>query len=103
MKYQYLGTSRLNASVIGMGAWAIGGGASWGNQVDDDEAMRTIEMAFDSGINFFDTAPAYGWGHSERLLGRVIQGRRDQLSFRKGISAPMRTGIRGICPRTADG
>ena len=79
MKYLKLGSSELNASVVGMGAWAIGGGASWGSHVDDDLAVQTIEKAFDSGINFFDTAPGYGWGHSEKLLGRVIQGRRDQF------------------------
>lgn len=78
-KYLKLGSSDLNASVIGMGCWAIGGGASWGSHVDDDLAIATIEKAFDSGINFFDTAPVYGWGHSEQLLGRVIQGRRDQF------------------------
>ncbi|TWU33281.1 aldo/keto reductase [Novipirellula artificiosorum] len=79
MQYRNLGSSDLKASVVGMGAWAIGGGASWGSKVDDEEAIRTIETAVDSGINFFDTAPAYGWGHSERLLGRAIQGRRDQV------------------------
>ena len=79
MKYLKLGSSDLNASVVGMGAWAIGGGASWGSHVDDDLAIATIEKAFSSGINFFDTAPGYGWGHSEQLLGRVIQGRRDQF------------------------
>ena len=79
MKYLNLGSSDLNASVVGMGAWAIGGGASWGSHVDDNLAIETIEKAFNSGINFFDTAPGYGWGHSEQLLGRVIQGRRDQF------------------------
>lgn len=79
MRYLKLGSSDLNASVIGMGAWAIGGGSSWGSHVDDDLAIQTIEKALDMGINFFDTAPGYGWGHSEKLLGRVIQGRRDQF------------------------
>jgi methylglyoxal reductase len=79
MKYLKLGSSDLNASVIGMGAWAIGGGASWGSRVDDGMAIQTIERAFDSGVNLFDTAPGYGWGHSEKLLGRAIQGRRDQF------------------------
>ena len=79
MKYLNLGSSNVKASVVGMGAWAIGGGASWGTNVDDGLALQTIEEALDSGINFFDTAPGYGWGHSEQLLGRVIQGRRDQV------------------------
>ena len=79
MKFQPLGQTGIEASVVAMGAWAIGGGASWGDKVADDEARRTIEAAFDAGINFFDTAPAYGWGHSERLLGQVIEKRRDQF------------------------
>ena len=79
MKFKKLGQTDIEASVVAMGAWAIGGGASWGDKVADDEAVRTIEAAFDAGINFFDTAPAYGWGHSERLLAQVIEGRRDQF------------------------
>ncbi len=79
MRYRNLGSSDLNASVIGMGAWAIGGGASWGSKVDDALAIQTIEEALDAGINFFDTAPGYGWGHSEKLLGSVLRGRRDQF------------------------
>jgi methylglyoxal reductase len=79
MKYLYLGSSNLKASVVGMGAWAIGGGASWGTHVDDSLAIRTINQALDVGINLFDTAPGYGWGHSEQLLGRAIEGRRDRF------------------------
>ncbi len=79
MKFRTLGKSDIEASVVAMGAWAIGGGASWGDKIADGEAKNTIAAAFDSGINFFDTAPAYGDGHSEQLLGEVIQGRRDKF------------------------
>lgn len=79
MKYLPLGNSGLSSSVIGFGAWAIGGGAVWGDASDDAESINTIRSALDAGINLLDTAPAYGWGHSERLIARAIEGRRDQV------------------------
>ena len=69
-----------------MGCWAIGGtlwGAGdgqpygWG-EVDDDESVRTVHRALDLGVNFFDTASNYGAGHSERVLGRALAGRRER-------------------------
>lgn len=79
MKYLPLGDSGLSSSVIGFGAWAIGGGEVWGNDSEDAESIRTITAALDAGINLLDTAPAYGWGHSERLIARAIAGRRDEV------------------------
>lgn len=69
----------MSASVIGFGAWAIGGGAVWGAAPDDAESIQTIQAALDAGINLLDTAPAYGWGHSERLIAKAIAGRRDEV------------------------
>lgn len=69
----------MSSSVIGFGAWAIGGGAVWGGASDDAESIQTIQAALDSGINLLDTAPAYGWGHSERLIAKAIEGRRDDV------------------------
>ncbi len=72
-------------STMGLGCWAIGGPwtydgreVGWG-KVDDDESTRAIHKALDMGITFFDTADCYGCGHSERILGRALQGRRDQV------------------------
>ncbi len=79
MKYLPLGDSDLSSSVIGFGAWAIGGGAVWGDASDDSESVKTIVAALDAGINLLDTAPAYGWGHSERLIAKAIAGRRDEV------------------------
>lgn len=79
MKHLPLGNSGLSASVIGFGAWAIGGGAVWGDASDDAESINTIRTALDAGINLLDTAPAYGWGHSERLIAKAIEGRREQV------------------------
>jgi aryl-alcohol dehydrogenase-like predicted oxidoreductase len=67
-----------------MGCWAIGGvfqynniQAGWG-EVDDSESLRTIQQARESGVTFFDTAAAYGAGHSERILGRAVAGWRHE-------------------------
>jgi aryl-alcohol dehydrogenase-like predicted oxidoreductase len=67
------------ASRVGLGTWAMGG-FQWGG-TDDDESVRTIHAALDLGINLIDTAPAYGFGHSEEVVGRAIaeRGKRDQV------------------------
>ena len=78
MKRRPLGKSGPSASIIGLGAWVLGGGRIWGRDTDDAESVRTIQAALDLGINLVDTAPAYGWGRSERVVGRALKGRRDQ-------------------------
>src|SRR3954452_17875508 len=71
----------LNREVsrIGLGTWSIGGWM-WGGS-DDQEALRTIRAAFDAGINLLDTAPAYGFGHSEEVVGKALAqyGKRDDV------------------------
>src|SRR5690606_20418536 len=85
MNKRKLGRSNIEVSPLGMGCWAIGGvwqfldiQAGWG-EVDDAESIRTIQYAFDNGINFFDTAANYGTGHSERILAQTLAGKRDQV------------------------
>jgi len=78
MKQRPLGNSGLSASVVGLGAWVLGGGPTWGQETDDAESVRAIQGALDLGINLIDTAPAYGWGRSERVLGQALKGRRHQ-------------------------
>lgn len=78
MKYRPLGSSKLQASVVGLGAWVLGGGPIWGQDTDDQESVRTIQLAIDLGVNLIDTAPAYGWGRSERVVGQALKGRRDR-------------------------
>lgn len=63
-------------SRIGLGTWAIGGWM-WGG-TDDAASIETLRKALDSGINLIDTAPVYGFGHSEEVVGRALEGRRDQ-------------------------
>src|SRR6187399_161917 len=72
MQRRRLGRTDMDVSVIGFGAWAIGG--SWG-AVDDDESMRALHAAIDSGVNFIDTADVYGDGRSERLVARLRRER----------------------------
>jgi aryl-alcohol dehydrogenase-like predicted oxidoreductase len=67
----------MQASVVGLGCWAIGG-TFWGPQ-DDADSLAAIQKAIDLGMNFIDTAPAYGCGHSEEIVGRAMKGRRDQV------------------------
>lgn len=65
------------ASRIALGTWAIGG-SMWGGP-DDANAARTIDKALDLGINVIDTAPVYGFGHSEEVIGRALEGKRDKV------------------------
>ncbi|MFT5424551.1 MAG: myo-inositol catabolism protein IolS [Phycisphaerales bacterium] len=71
-----LGKSGLEVTEVGCGLWAAGG--AWG-PTDDAGAIEAIEVALESGVTFFDTADVYGDGHSERLLGKAMKGRRDRF------------------------
>jgi methylglyoxal reductase len=77
MKYRPLGQSGLEAPVVAFGAWAIGGWFWGGN--DEKDSIRAIHAALDDGMNFIDTAPAYGLGRSEEIVGKAIAGRRDDV------------------------
>jgi methylglyoxal reductase len=84
MKQIKIGKSDIEASVVGIGAWAIGGDSNWGAS-DDAESIRTIHRARELGITLLDTAPAYGLGHSEEVVGKALEGRRaDYILSTKG-------------------
>ncbi len=72
-----LGNTDLEPSVVALGCWPMGG-AQWGG-TDDAESIRTIHRSLELGINFFDTAEAYGAGHSECVLGEGLKGRRSEV------------------------
>lgn len=72
-----IGKSGIKASAVGLGTWAIGGWM-WGG-TDENAAVDAIRASIDEGITLIDTAPAYGMGRSEEIVGRAIAGRRDQI------------------------
>ena len=72
-----LGGSSIDASAVGLGTWAIGGWM-WGG-TDESESIAAIQASIDEGISLIDTAPAYGQGRAEEILGSAIRGRRDEV------------------------
>jgi len=89
MKTRKLGWTDLNLTTIGLGTWAIGGGDwtwGWGPQ-DDEESVAAIILASEKGINWIDTAPAYGLGHSEEIVGKALKKlpRRSIVATKCGI------------------
>lgn len=81
-----LPNSDIEVSVLAMGCWALAGGKEWGPQSALD-AVGAVGAALDAGINFLDTAPAYGDGDSERLLGEALRGKRHQAVIATKVSA----------------
>lgn len=77
MRYRALGQSGIEASAIAFGAWAVGGW--WWGGADDSDSVVAIQRALDLGMDFIDTAPVYGMGHSEEIVGKAINGRRDEV------------------------
>ena len=76
LKTTQLGQTGLQISRVGFGAWAIGGGGwefGWGPQ-DDDQSIAAIHRALEQGLNWIDTAAAYGFGRSEQIVGRALEG-----------------------------
>jgi len=75
-------------SRVGLGTWAIGGWM-WGG-TDDTQSIATIRAAIDAGINLIDTAPVYGFGHSEEVVGEALEGRRDKavIATKAGLDWP---------------
>lgn len=71
-----IGKSGVVASAVGLGTWAIGGWM-WGG-TDEAESIAAIQAAIDAGVSLIDTAPAYGLGRSEEIVGKAIKGRRDR-------------------------
>jgi aryl-alcohol dehydrogenase-like predicted oxidoreductase len=80
LKTTQLGNTGLEITRIGFGAWALGGGGwefGWGPQ-DDEESIAAIDHALEQGINWIDTAAAYGFGRSEQVVGRALEGMRER-------------------------
>lgn len=92
MKTRKLGNSNLNVTEIILGTWAIGG-TMW-SDYDEANAVKAIEAAIDNGINCIDTAPAYGAGHADELIGTIIKGRRDKILIASKCGLDIENGYR---------
>jgi aryl-alcohol dehydrogenase-like predicted oxidoreductase len=98
---QELGTTGLEITRVGFGAWAIGGGGydwGWGTQ-DDDDSIAAIHHALEVGVNWIDTAAQYGFGHSESVVGRALAGVAERpYVFTKGgqPEGPGRTTVQSL-------
>jgi aryl-alcohol dehydrogenase-like predicted oxidoreductase len=90
-----LGKSGIDASVVGFGAWAIGGWM-WGG-TNEADAIRAIHAALDAGVNLIDTAPIYGFGSSEEIVGKALQDRRDRAVI--ATKCGMVTGTKAGSPK----
>ena len=77
MRYKKFGNSDLETSAIGFGGWPMGSG-HYGS-FDEQQVIRAIHRSIELGVTLFDTAAIYGWGEGEKLLGRAIAGRRDEI------------------------
>lgn len=77
MEYKKLGLTDLEVSRIGFGCWAIGGHGY--GKTDDNESIKAIQKALDLGVNFFDTANIYGFGHSEEILSQALGPHKNKV------------------------
>ncbi|MCD6519598.1 MAG: aldo/keto reductase [Anaerolineae bacterium] len=84
MKKREIGSTGIQVSVIGLGCWPMGGDY-WGG-TDDQESIRTIHRALELGINLFDTAPGYGKGHSEEIVGKGLKKYRNKAIISTKVS-----------------
>jgi aryl-alcohol dehydrogenase-like predicted oxidoreductase len=97
MRYRTLGKTGLEVSELGFGAWGIGGTGWIG--AEDDESLRALRLAIEHGVNFLDTAYAYGDGHSEQLVGVAVRESAEQVHVAskvppKNMQWPARSGLR---------
>jgi aryl-alcohol dehydrogenase-like predicted oxidoreductase len=94
MRMKRLGSEGPEISVVGFGAWEAGGDV-WGPNQSDDEAVEAMQAGLDAGISWIDTAEVYGDGKSEELVGRAIEGRRDEVVVATKVAPrPDGTGFR---------
>lgn len=91
MPFRQLGRSGLEVSRVALGLWQAGDTVAWGSDFDQDDAVAAIQAAPDHGVTLLDTAPAYGNGASEELLGRAVAGRRDRYLIATKVSTNLIT------------
>lgn len=80
MKFQKLGNTDIDVSVVALGTWGLGGGSVWTDKDSTvEDAKRLLDVCHEYGVNYIDTAPVYGTGVSEELLGKALKGRREDF------------------------
>ena len=77
MQYRKIPNADMKVSAVSLGTWVFGGG-EWG-EASDADSIRAAEEAIDKGVNLIDTAPIYGFGRSEEVVGRAVRGKRDRV------------------------
>lgn len=109
MDKRNLGRSGIEVSPLGLGSWAIGGNLSfqglplgW-SAVDDKESLKALQRGMEMGVNFIDTADMYGTGHSEKLVGEAIKGKRDKVVIATKFGFTFEPGTREIISMEGDG
>src|SRR5580704_12218534 len=92
LEYTQIQDTNLVSSRIALGTWAMGGWM-WGGS-DEKESIRTIHAALDQGINLIDTAPVYGYGRSEEIVGEAVRqhGRRECIILATKVGVDWTTG-----------
>src|SRR6187397_2546812 len=88
MEHRTLGRTGVHVSPLCLGAMMFG---AWG-ETDHDDSIRIIHRALDAGINFIDTADVYSRGESEEIVGKALQGRRDEVVLATKVHFPMGAG-----------
>ncbi|RAO99104.1 hypothetical protein PW5551_06220 [Petrotoga sp. 9PW.55.5.1] len=78
MRFKKFGKTDMNVSVVGYGAWELGG--NWG-PIDRENAVKILNLAYENGVNFFDTAPVYGLGMSEESVGEFLKGKKRESLY----------------------
>ena len=87
MKYQKLGNTNIDVSVVSLGTWGLGGGSVWTDRESSvEDAKNLLAACREHGINYIDTAPVYGTGVSEELLGQALKGQREHFVLQSKCS-----------------
>jgi len=98
MQYRQLGKSGLLVSELCLGTMSFGSAGSWANvgSLDETAAKRLVDIAYDAGVNFFDTADVYSFGQSEQLLGKALKGKRDRVVLATKVRGRMSAEINDV-------
>ncbi len=102
MRYKVMKQSGERVSALTVGTWAIGGKNSMGGgygEIDDAESVKAIRAMVDGGVNLIDTAPIYGEGHSEEVVGKAVEGIRDQVLIATKYGSYIQDGKGVHCSR----